>query len=102
MYYHVEQLEEITANVYYHVEQMEEMSAETLTIQWETFQGPVPSMCDSAKDLAKLTSPYRTSIANTQNLHALSCGSEGNEQAFVYKLPPGHTISIAQTDNVRP
>ena len=72
---------------------------DTLTIKWETFNGPLPSMCNSAKDLATLTSPFRGSITNMANLHTLSCGSQGNEAAFFYKLPPGYTISIAQIDN---
>ena len=44
-------------------------------------------------------SPYRGSILGLPNYHVLSCGGGGSEQAFTYRLPAGHSLSIGQTSN---
>jgi hypothetical protein len=50
-------------------------------------------------DLTSLTSPYSGSTTGRHDLHTLSCGSNGLDQAFSIQVPPGHTLTIGITSN---
>jgi len=68
-------------------------------IQWQVGDKEPPNVCSKAIDLTSRSSPYQGHIFGIPNYHLLSCGGGGAEQAFTYRLPPGHSLSIGQTSN---